>query len=39
MAMNLVQNPKGKHRLKVRRKLANLNPDYLETLIKVAPLT
>jgi len=34
MAMNLVRNPKGKHSLKVRRKLANLNPDYLETLIR-----
>jgi len=29
-----------KHSLKVRRKLANLNPDYLESLIKKdAPLT
>jgi len=28
------------HSLKVRRKLANLNPDYLETLIlQPAPLT
>ena len=34
MAMNLVRNPKDKHSLKVRRKLANLNPDYLETLIR-----
>jgi hypothetical protein len=40
MAMNLVRNPKNKHRLEVRRKLANLNPDYLETLIRqTAPLT
>ena len=40
MAMNLVRNPKDKHSLKVRRKLANLNPDYLETLIRqTAPLT
>ena len=40
MAMNLVRNPKDKHSLKVRRKLANLNPDYLETLIRQkAPLT
>ena len=37
MAMNLVRNPKDKHSLKVRRKLANLNPDYLETLIRQAP--
>ena len=34
MAMNLVRNPKDSHSLKVRRKLANLNPDYLETLIR-----
>jgi hypothetical protein len=33
-SMNLVRNPKDKHSLKVRRKLANLNPDYLETLIR-----
>jgi predicted transposase YbfD/YdcC len=40
MAINLVRNPKDKHSLKVRRKLANLNPDYLETLIRqTAPLT
>jgi predicted transposase YbfD/YdcC len=39
MAMNLVQNPKDKHSLKVRRKLANLNPDYLESLIlQITPL-
>jgi len=34
IAMNLVRNPKDQHSLKVRRKLANLNPDYLETLIR-----
>jgi len=34
IAMNLVRNPKDKHSLKVRRKLANLNQDYLETLIR-----
>lgn len=34
MAMNLVRNPKDKHSLKVRRKLANLSPDYLHSLIK-----
>lgn len=40
MAMNLVRNPKDKHSLKARQKLANLNPDYLETLIRQhAPLT
>ena len=37
MAMNLVRNPKDKHSLKVRRKLTNLNPDYLETLIRQTP--
>lgn len=37
IAMNLVRNPKDKHSLKVRRKLANLNPDYLETLIRQTP--
>jgi predicted transposase YbfD/YdcC len=30
MAMNLVHDPKDKHSLKLRRKLANLNPDYFE---------
>ena len=34
MAMNLVRYPTDKHSLKVRRKKANLNPDYLETLIR-----
>jgi predicted transposase YbfD/YdcC len=34
MAMNLVRNPKDKHSLKNRRKLANLNQDYLENLIR-----
>ena len=38
MAMNLVRNPKDKHSLKVRRKKANLNPDYLETLIRQSPV-
>jgi predicted transposase YbfD/YdcC len=33
IAMNLVRNPKDKHSLKVRRKRANLDPDYLETLV------
>lgn len=34
MALNLVRHPKDKHSLKVRRKLANLNPDYLEALVR-----
>ena len=34
MAINLVRNPKDKHGLKARRKLANLNPDYLAKLIR-----
>jgi predicted transposase YbfD/YdcC len=37
MAMNLVRNPKDRHSLKVRRKLANLNQDYLEALIRQTP--
>ena len=34
MAMNLVRKPKDRHSLKVRRKLANLNHKYLETLLR-----
>ena len=34
MAMNLVRKPKDRHSLKVRRKLANINPDYLESLLR-----
>ncbi len=34
MAMNLVRNPKDRHSLKVRRKLANLNHQYLESLVR-----
>ncbi len=34
MAINLVRKPKDRHSLKVRRKLANLNPKYLENLIR-----
>lgn len=37
MAMNLVRNPKDKHSLKVRRKLANLNPNYLENSSAKSP--
>ncbi|MSP89984.1 MAG: transposase family protein, partial [Alphaproteobacteria bacterium] len=37
MAINLVRNPMDKHSLKVQRKLANLEPDYLETLIRQKP--
>lgn len=33
MAMNLIRHPKDRHSLKNRRKLACLNPDYLEALI------
>ncbi|MDP1732647.1 MAG: hypothetical protein Q8L54_16025 [Devosia sp.] len=36
MTFNLARNPRDRHSLKVRRKLANLNPDYLETPIKQA---
>ena len=34
MAMNMIRNPKDKHSLKTRRKLASLNDAYLETLIR-----
>ncbi|MCW2246604.1 hypothetical protein M2352_002195 [Azospirillum fermentarium] len=34
IAMNLVRQPIDKHSLKVRRKRANLDPDYLEKLIR-----
>lgn len=34
MAMNLVRQPIDKHSLKVRRKRANLDPDYLEKIIR-----
>lgn len=37
MAMNLVRASADRHSLKVRRKLANLNPDYLQKLITAAP--
>lgn len=37
MAMNLVRAPTDRHSLKVRRNLANLNPDYLEALIRQTP--
>ena len=33
IAMNLVRNPNDKHSLKVRRNRANLDPDYLDTLV------
>jgi predicted transposase YbfD/YdcC len=37
MAMNLVRAQDDKHSLKIRRKLANLNPDYLQKLLTQAP--
>jgi predicted transposase YbfD/YdcC len=37
MAMNLIRHPKDKHSLKNRRKLACLNSDYLENLIRKQP--
>lgn len=37
MAMNLIRHPKDKHSLKNRRKLACLNVDYLESLIRDQP--
>jgi predicted transposase YbfD/YdcC len=37
MAMNLIRHPKDRHSLKNRRKLACLNGDYLESLIRKQP--
>lgn len=37
MAMNLIRHPKDKHSLKNRRKLACLNVDYLESLVRNQP--
>ncbi len=34
MAMNIIRKPTDKHSLKVRRKRANLDPDYLENIIR-----
>jgi predicted transposase YbfD/YdcC len=39
MAMNLIRHPKDRHSLKNRRKLACLNDDYLESLLRNASLT
>ena len=37
MAMNLIRHPADRHSLKSRRKLACLNGDYLESLIRNQP--
>jgi predicted transposase YbfD/YdcC len=37
MALNMVRKPKDKHSLKSRRKLASLNEDYMEALIRQTP--
>ena len=37
MTMNLLRNPKDRHSLKSRRKLACLNEDYLHALIEQKP--
>ena len=37
MAINLIRHPKDKHSLKNRRKLACLNVDYLESLVRNQP--
>jgi predicted transposase YbfD/YdcC len=34
IAMNLIRQPKDRHRLKNRRKLACLNSDYLEAVLR-----
>ena len=36
-AMNLVRTPNDRHSLKVRRKLANLNQNYLKALVRQTP--
>jgi predicted transposase YbfD/YdcC len=38
MAMNMVRAANDRHSLKVRRKKANLNFDYLESLLRQAPM-
>ena len=37
IAMNLIRHPKDKHSLKNRRKLACLNVDYLQSLVRNQP--
>ena len=37
MNMNLIRTPTDKHSLKVRRKRANLDPDYLEAIVRQTP--
>lgn len=37
MAINLIRHPRDRHSLKNRRKLACLNTDYLETIIRNQP--
>jgi hypothetical protein len=39
MAMNMIRQPKDKHSLKNRRKLACLDGNYLQSLIHKQPLT
>ena len=34
MAVNTLRKPKDRHSLKAHRKLANLNPDYVETPLR-----
>ncbi|GGK34886.1 ISAs1 family transposase [Salinarimonas ramus] len=37
MAMNMLRNPKDKHSLKVRKKIAAIDEDYMEALVRQAP--
>jgi len=37
MTMNMLRNPKDKHSLKVRRKVAAIDEDYMEALVRQAP--
>jgi predicted transposase YbfD/YdcC len=37
MAMNMLRNPKDKHSLKVRKKVASIDEDYMEALVRQTP--
>lgn len=39
MAMNMLRHPKDRHSLKVRRKIAAIDENYMQTLISQAPPT
>ena len=37
MAMNMIRHPKDKHSLKVRKKVAAIDENYMETLVRQTP--